>query len=136
MKKCYFLLFIPLLFACNFGTKISYIGNTFQPTQHVDVYVDESAVTNNYTVIGKGYIRRSYFSNVEEIQKKSVEKAKEKGADAVLIKDYYIPNTSAAINTTMHTDSVGKGTVSVGQTTVQQTGSSGFNVLFLKYKNL
>jgi Icc-related predicted phosphoesterase len=99
----------------------------------VDVYVDESAVTNPYKIIGKGYVKSYPFTKVEEIQEKAILKAKEKGADAVLIKDYYVPNTGAAINTSMRTDSIGKGTVSIGQTTVQQTGSSGFNILFLKY---
>jgi hypothetical protein len=115
------------------GTQISYIGNSFEPTQRVDVFVDESSVTTPYKIIGKGYVKASFFTKVEEIQEKAILKAKEKGADAVLIKDYYVPNTGAAINTSMRTDSLGKGTVSIGQTTVQQTGSSGFNVLFLKY---
>ena len=134
MKKYYFLLFLPLSFACTVGTQISYIGNSFEPTKQVDVYVDEVAITNPHVVIGKGYIKRNYFSKVEEIQEKAIKKAKEKGADAVLIKDYYIPNTGTAINTTMRTDSVGKGTVSIGNTTVQATGSFGFTVLFLKYR--
>jgi hypothetical protein len=135
MKKCYILSFLlPLLFACSTGTQINYIGNSFEPTQRVDVFVDENAITDPYKVIGKGYIKTNYFTKPEQIQEKAIVKAKEKGADAVLIKDYYVPNTGAAINTTMHTDSVGKGTVSVGTTTVQQTGSSGFTVLFLKYR--
>jgi hypothetical protein len=127
-------IYLLFFFLASCSTHVSYLGNTFEPTKHVDVFVDESAVKNRYDIVGKGYIQRNYFSSVESIQVKAVEKAKKNGADAILIKDYYVPNTGAAINSTTHTDSLGKGVITVGQTTVQQTGTTGFTVLFLKYR--
>ena len=133
MKKHYIIICL-FVSAISCATKVSYIGNTFPPTTMVEVFVDESSIKNAYDIIGKGYIKRSTFSKIENIQLKAVEKAKKNGADAILIKDYYVPNTGTAINTTTQIDSVGKGVIAIGQTTVQQTGSSGFSVWFLKRK--
>lgn len=133
MKKHYIL--SPLfLLTLSCATQVSYIGNTYAPTEKIAVFVDESSMKNEYEIVGKGYIERTPISPIEHIQTKAIEKAKKNGADAILIKDYFVPNTGTAINTTTHIDSVGKGVVAVGQTTVQQTNSTGFYVWFLKRK--
>lgn len=126
--------YLLLLFFASCTTRITYIGSSSKPTQQVDVFVDESSVKKQYEIVGKGYTHTGLFTKVEMIQTKAVAQAKKKGANAVLIKDYYIPNTGAAINSITRTDSVGRGAISIGSATVQQTGSSGFTVLFLKYK--
>jgi len=124
------------LFSCyiRITPKIDYLGEKYLPTKEVDVFVDENNIEHKYKVIGKGYPRLSPFQrSVEKLQKKVVEKAKKIGADAVLIKDYYIPNTGVQANSTFLTDSLGKGTITTGNTTITSTGSSGFSVFFLKY---
>ena len=133
MQKIYFFSFLVLLFpSC--VTRIAYIGSTNVPTSHVDVFVNESAIKKNYEIIGKGYVHYGLYSRgVENIQKKSVAKAKEVGANGILFQDYFIPNTGTSINTVMRSDSVAKGLITVGNTTVQSTGIGGFNIFFLKY---
>lgn len=130
MLKHYFYLILLLLFlSC---TKINYVGNSYDPTFKIEVFVDEGAIKRKYDVVGKGYVRSvTTMPTPEKIQTKAVEKAKQKGADAILIKDYLVPSTG--INTTVRTDSVGKGVISIGNTTVKQASSPEFVVLFLKY---
>lgn len=134
MFKCYYYpTLLILLTAC--GTKISYVGNSFPKTIDVGVFVDESAIKKNYEVVGKGFISRGYlFRTPEKIQEKAMAKARQKGADAILIKDYYIPNTYTGINTVLHSDSVGKGLVTIGNSTIQQSGTTGMTIYFLKYQ--
>lgn len=135
MQKIYFFSFIILLFS-SCSPAINYIGSTNAPTSHVDVFVNDATIKKNYDIVGKGYVHEITFNKrIEKIQKRAIEKAMNKGADAVLIQDYYVPNTGTSINTTMRSDSLNKGLITVGNTTVQSTGSSGFNIYFLKYTN-
>jgi hypothetical protein len=84
--------------------------------------------------VGKGYVRSIYAgSRPEQVQTKAIEKARQKGADAVLIKDYFIPVTRTGLQTTLHTDSSGKGVIATGNSSVTQSVNSEFLVLFLKY---
>ena len=135
MQKIYFFSFIILLFPSCI-TRIAYIGSTSAPTSRVDVFVNENAIKKNYEIVGKGYIHYGLYSRgVEKIQKKSIAKAKEVGANGILFQDYYVPNTGTSINTVMRSDSVAKGLITVGNTTVQSTGTGGLNIFFLKYAN-
>ena len=133
MQKIYFFSSIILLFT-SCSPSINYIGSSNVPTSHIDVYVNEAAIKKNYDIVGKGYVYGITFSKgAEKIQKKAIEKAMKKGADAVLIEDYFVPNTGTLINTTMRSDSLNKSLITSGNTTVQSTGFSGFNIYFLKY---
>ena len=133
MQKIYFFSSIILLFT-SCSPRINYIGRSNAPTSHIDVYVNEAAIKKNYDIVGKGYVHGITFSKgAEKIQKKAIEKAMKKGADAILIEDYFVPNTGTLINTTMRSDSLNKSLITSGNTTVQSTGSSGFNIYFLKY---
>lgn len=66
--------------------------------------------------------------------KKSIAKAMRVGANGILFQDYYIPNTGTSINTVMRSDSIAKGLVTIGNSTVQSTGTGVFNIFFLKYR--
>ena len=135
MLKIYFYCFL-LLFLSACSAHLKYLGTSYAPTEKVDVYVDQSTISKPYRIIGKGftnYYNRTYWS-VEIMQQKAVEKAKEKGADAVLIYDYYVLNPGATINSVSHTDSLGKGLITIGNSTVVPNSSTGFNIIFLKYE--
>jgi hypothetical protein len=133
MKLLYTALFLFSVSSC--ATRLHYIGNSFPASQSVDLYVDPSAIAKPYIIVGKGYIKEGIGSPnyIKRIQPLAINKAKQKGADAVLIQDYYAPAT-ADLHTVLRTDSVGRGTVTVGNTTVQPAGIQNFTVLFLKYK--
>jgi hypothetical protein len=97
------------------------------------VFVDENAIKRSYDVVGKGYVNSNYFTKPEHVQIKAIEMGRKKGADAVLIKDYFIPVLGTGIHTTMRSDSIGKSLITTGKSTVSPSVTSEFMVLFLKY---
>ncbi|MBB1286952.1 hypothetical protein HRH25_21395 [Flavisolibacter sp. BT320] len=131
MTKIYAcILSVSLLTSC--GTKINYLGNSFEPTKAVDVYVDEDAISKDYTIMGKGYVSTYSSSIPESVQRLAVSKAKQKGADAVLFKDFFVPETPSS--TRSKKDSSGRITVSINNPTPVQSVSPEVVVYFLKYK--
>ena len=134
MIKYYTLLFI-VFSSC--GSRLNYLGSSYSPSANVDVYVDASAIKRPYTVIGKGYMEYGYGaytkSRIEKMQTKAIEKAKTKGADAILFQDYYVRQEGASIHTVTQADSVGKRLVTVQNGTVSPVISSRTDILFLKY---
>jgi len=114
--------------------KMDYLGANYTPTKEIDIYVDERSIDHQYKIIGKGYPHLDIFTqSIEKLQETAVEKAKKIGANAILIKDYYTPSMGAQANSFYRTDSLGKGTITTGSTTITNDGSMGFIVLFLKY---
>ncbi len=135
MQKIYFTLFFAILIS-SCGVSLNYLGNSLDKTSHVDVYVDPASIKKNYSVIGKGYEKLSYFSRngIEKLQVKAIKKAKQKGADAVLFQDYYLIQPGMSINTTTKVDTVSKGVITISNTNASPVFSSGRNILFLKYE--
>ena len=128
MLKHYFCSLLILLFlSC---TKINYVGNSYDPTNNIEVFVDEGAIKRKYDVVGKGYVQNT-TTTPEKIQIKAIEIAKQRGADAILIKDYLVPYTG--VNTRVRTDTLDKAVINVGNTIVRHGSSPEFVVLFLKY---
>jgi len=117
------------------GVSVNYLGNSFDKTSHVDVYVDPSAIKKTYTIIGKGYEKLNYFSRngVEKLQSKAIQKAKQRGADAILFQDYFLLHPGTSISSTTKVDTVNKGVVTTSNTHAGPVVSSGRNILFLKY---
>ena len=73
------------------------------------------------------------IANQEKILKKAILKAKQYGADAVFLRDYYVQTNGTSIITTIKTDSTtGAGT---SNTNIQPNqGYINNEILFLKYK--
>jgi len=132
--KLLYLFYVIIFTSC--ATRLHYLGNSFPESQSVDVYVDPSSIQKPYTIMGKGFIKQGLYSvnYIKHIQPLAVAKAKQKGADAVLIQDSYVPAATTDLHTMLRTDSLSKGTVTVGNATVQQLSEQQFTVLFLKYK--
>jgi hypothetical protein len=126
--------FLPLILGiASCASRISYVGTAYSPTKKVDIFVDESAIKRTYSIVGKGYLRGNLaLTSPEKVQSNAIVKAKEKGADAILLKDYYLPVGYNGIST-RQTDSAGKGSLTVGSSAVAYPGSE-FIVLFLKYQ--
>lgn len=77
-----FALLFFLLFGC---AHINYVGKSYDPTDHIDVYYSEKDITKEYTVMGHAVGGGQLLVSTSKIQNKLIEKAKAKGADAVLI---------------------------------------------------
>lgn len=132
MNKIYFL---PLVFLSSCFPAINYLGNSYPSTSNPDLFVDERSIERPYKIIGKGYPDGFGLLPVETLQKKVLETAKRKGADAVLIQDYIMANPVASMNSVYRTDSLGKGLVTTGTSVISNGNSvsTRFIVLFLKY---
>jgi len=134
MKKLYFVV-LPAMLLTACATRVDYVGNSYAPTQKVDVFVTQQAVAQPFDVIGKGYAHLpTAFSNVEKMQKKAIEKAKRKGADAVIIEDYFVLATDNSVTTSMVSDSSSRLRIGVGSSSEHPSVTSGFQILFIRYK--
>jgi hypothetical protein len=132
MPKIYFLLFCFTFVSCS--TSVRYIGKTLPATDKVDVYVATSSIKQPFEYIGKGYVGGFGTHNPEKIQRKSIRQARKKGADAILITDFFIAGYGGTtINSTQLSDSIGKSLVTTSNAVISPATSTGFNILFLKY---
>jgi hypothetical protein len=124
------LLFVTVVLSCS--PKIFYSGTAYMPTRNVTVYLDESALPKNIITMGKGTVKKGTTLKPESLQAKAVAKAKEKGADAVLIRDYRLPEAHSGINGRFRRDSVSRNIRTAGKG--QANVPSEIIILFLKYK--
>jgi hypothetical protein len=77
-----FLAFLALLAGC---TTTDYLGKTYAPTQHVDVFFSPQDVKRAYEVMGEIRAEGDDIVSYESMQQKLVQEAMQKGADALLI---------------------------------------------------
>ncbi len=77
-----FLFLVVLIFGC---AHINYVGKSYDPTDQVEVYYSEQDISREYTVMGHAVGGGQLLVSTGKIQNKLIEKAKSKGADAVLI---------------------------------------------------
>ena len=140
MKKIYIAcIFLISFTSCFSHLNFHYVGDKNTPTGKVDVFVDASAIKKEYVIIGKGYSETinnwKHKLHSEKILAAAIDKAKQNGADAVFFKETFIYSQGTNISTNGRIDSVGKGIVSVSNTTVSPTVGYFHNeILFLKYK--
>ena len=64
---------------------VSYIGNSYEPTDNVDLYFSVDDIKMEYTVIGHALGVGGWQKNHKGINETLIKDAKENGADAVLI---------------------------------------------------
>ncbi len=85
-------IFMPVLLILLSGcASISYLGDTFPPTQHVDLFFSESDVEKEYRVIGRMEATADadeLMYSTDKFTQAILKKAAEKGADAVVILDF------------------------------------------------
>ena len=62
---------------------VNYVGNLFNPTTTVDVYFSKEEIETDYTVMRHALGTGTWVSN-DKIQKKLIEEAQNRGADAIL----------------------------------------------------
>lgn len=133
MYKIYFFIVIMLLSSCL--PKINYLGNSYTRTKEPDLFVDENSIDRPYKIIGKGYPERFGSLALESLQRKAIKKAQDKGADAVLIQDYYVLNAVTSVNSLYHVDSLQRGLTTTRNAVLANADydDTRFIILFLKY---
>ncbi|MHA6248834.1 hypothetical protein ACXYMU_12905 [Pontibacter sp. CAU 1760] len=73
------------LHAC--APSIHYLGDTYAPSQEVEVYYDQGDVRREYKVMGKMTNDQILDYDVEAVKAKMIEKAKQSGADGIVFTD-------------------------------------------------
>ncbi len=105
------ILILIVIIGCS--ANVNYVGKEFEPTTTVDVYFQAAEIEKEYTIIGHAIGSGCDFVSNDKVQKKLIEEAKSKGADAILITGIGKSNIPAG----------------VGSETEKQINAS-----FLKYK--
>lgn len=67
---------------------VSYMGQWYPPTDHVDVYFSESSVKEPYNVMGRLDMEADDYANATELQAAVQQQAAMRGADGVIITGY------------------------------------------------
>ena len=76
---------ILFLSACGSDDDIDYLGNSYTPTSHVDVYFTEDDIIEDYLVMGRATVDGG---DAEALQEKLIEKARERGADGIIFEEF------------------------------------------------
>jgi len=66
-------------------TKIDYVGEEYPPTAYVDLFFSFDDVDRDHKVMGHIVATANDLISAEKMQKKMLEKAREKGADGIVI---------------------------------------------------
>ena len=128
MNKIYPLSFLLFLSACS--STVRYVGEALPATEKVDVYIARESIKKPFEFMGRGYVYKlGGFINQENIQRKAIKLAKEKGADAVLITDQYFFEASSVGVGILGSDSTARSGIS----SVQTYPYSQLNILFIRY---
>lgn len=83
--KIIVLILSMILFVTACGSDVDYLGDSYLPTSHVDVYFSEDDVIEDYVVMGHAAIEGG---EAEELQEKLIEKARENGADGIIFEEF------------------------------------------------
>lgn len=119
-------------------TKIDYIGEEYPPTTHVDLFFDMDDVTREHKVMGNLIATADDGVSTEKMQKKIMEKARQKGADAVVIMDF---DKYRSGETTSYHETTEEGETKKGKSKTTTTATSSTSVkekkqikaVFIKY---
>ena len=119
-------------------TKIDYIGEEYPPTTHVDLFFDMDDVTREHKVMGNLIATADDGVSSEKMQKKIMEKARQKGADAVVIMGF---DKYQSGETTSYRETTEEGETKKGKSKTTTTATSSTSVkekkqikaVFIKY---
>lgn len=90
MKKVISFLFAAILLSSCISRRIDYIGASYPPTEQIDVFVHESAITKNYIIIGRIYVSENFWDfEKENVLKAVIKRGKATGANAVIFREGY-----------------------------------------------
>ena len=129
-----------LLLSCSGCASLDYMGETFPPTSHVDVYYSETNVPREYHVMGELLATADLLVSTSKVQEKMVKKAQESGADAVVLLglEHYQTGTTSNWEESSKEKQDKKGNVATntaGTSTSSIEEKKKIRALFIKYKS-
>ena len=115
-------------------TKIDYIGESYPPTTSPDMYFSEADITLAYKVMGHLVATAPDLVSAEKMQKKIMEKARQNGADGVIIEGLERYKSGESTNYSETTQQKGKKTVTSGSSSTSTEEKKEIRATFIKYK--
>ena len=131
MRKSLLIGSLLLAFGC---TNIKYIGESYTPTSHVDVFFSEEDIERDYKVMGHADATAPDYVDVEKMMEKIKEKAMEKGADAIVVLGLDRNVVSESTEWSSETKVEDNKTTESGRQTTSTSKENEIRVLFVKYR--
>jgi hypothetical protein len=118
---------------------LDYIGETTHPTTDVQVFYTEANVPRAYRVMGEVVATSGLFVSTRKIQDQMIDKARQKGADAVVILgiEHYKAGESSSYSesTTESQDKKGRTHLSTsGSSSTSSEENKKIRALFIKFR--
>ena len=133
MKRLAVALFVLLLVpAC---AHVDYIGRSYPPTSNVELFFAEADINESYEVMGRVHARANDIVSAEKLQRKIMEKARENGADAVVILGFDRYKTGEHTTYNESTKEKRRGTETTGNVSTSDESEKAIQAIFVKYKN-
>ncbi len=128
------MLAIPALLLVVSCAHVDYIGQSYPPTNHVDVFFKEGDVPHEYSVMGKVVATANDLVSAEKLQAKIVRKAQERGADAVVLTGLERYKSGQSTDYSESTEDRGRRTRTHGHSTTSDQEKKEIHALFIKYR--
>ena len=117
---------------------VDYVGSSYQPSDHVDLFFSEKDISQEYQVIGQATARGDQYSSASKVQRKMMARARQVGADAVVVLDVgRTPGNDATRYEETTTEAKSEDGKTVQRTaTVSNAAATGHQIkaLFIKYR--
>ena len=128
------ILAIPMLLFAVSCAHVDYVGRSYPPTDRVDVFYTEGDVPHEYNVMGKVVATANDLVSAEKLQEKIVQKAREHGADAVVLLglERYKSGSTTDYNET--TEKRGRKERTHGSSSTTDQENKEVQALFIKYR--
>ena len=114
---------------------VDYLGRSYPPTTNVELFFAEADIKESYEVMGRVNARANDIVSAEKLQKKIIEKARENGADAVVILGFERYQTGERTTYDETTKEKRSGTTTTGSSTTSSETEKAIEAIFVKYKN-
>ena len=114
--------------------KIDYIGQSYPPTTHVDLYFSDADIREDYQVMGHVIAQANEGISIENLQKQLETKAREKGADGIVIHGFDRIQTG---ETTVYNEETNRGRKKRSTTAITTTNAEEgrqIKAIFIKYE--
>lgn len=125
------LVLLVLITGC---TQIDYIGKEYPPTENIGLFFSEENIEHEYEIMGRVVATAGDFVSSGKMQKSIMKKAREVGADAVVILGLERYQTGTSTSYTEETKDTRKGTKTTGHATSSTDEKKEVTALFVKYK--
>lgn len=116
---------------------VDYVGESYQPTSHVDVFFAEKDVPKEYQVIGQVLASGDEYVSASALNTKLMARAREKGADGVIILEVSRKpmNTAPEVTETTTVSNTYQGKVIEKKATASTPAEHNeIKALFIRYK--